>query len=59
MCLPLIVHLRTRGVLVLADEENKIISNQLHEFVSLVSDQLAIFLENLYLKNKLRQLQEL
>ncbi len=59
MCLPLIVHLRTRGVLVLADEENKIISSQLHDFVSLVSDQLALFLENLYLKNKLRQLQEL
>ncbi|MDZ7760247.1 MAG: GAF domain-containing protein [Desulfovermiculus sp.] len=59
VCLPLIVHLRTRGVLILADEENKPISNQLQDFISLVCDQLALFLENLYLKNKLRQQQDL
>ncbi|MGM0759303.1 MAG: GAF domain-containing protein [Thermodesulfobacteriota bacterium] len=58
ICLPLVVHLRTRGVLILADEENKQISSALHDFVVLASDQLALFLENLYLKNKLRQLQE-
>ncbi|WP_027371487.1 GAF domain-containing protein [Desulfovermiculus halophilus] len=58
ICVPLIVHMRTRGVLVLADEERRSIHSELMDFVALISDQLALFLENLYLKNKLRQLQE-
>ena len=55
ICLPLIVNMRTRGVLVLADTENKNISHELQNFLYLVNDYLALFLENLYLKNKLRK----
>ena len=55
ICLPLIVHMRTRGVLVLADTENKHISQELQNFLYLVNDYLALFLENLYLKNKFKQ----
>ena len=52
-CLPLIVHRKTRGVLVLADQENLVVTDHLKSFLVLVSDYLASFLENLYLKNKL------
>lgn len=58
ICVPLVVHLRTRGVMVLADAENRPITQALMDFIFLISDQLALFLENLYLKNKLRQQQE-
>ena len=57
VCLPLIVHMRTRGVLVLADTENKNISPELQNFLNLVNEYLTLFLENLYLKNKLKQKQ--
>jgi signal transduction protein with GAF and PtsI domain len=55
-CLPLIVSRKTRGVLVLADQENLLIQEHLKSFLFLVSDYLASFLENLYLKNKLQLL---
>ncbi len=55
ICLPIIVHMRTRGVLVLANKENKTISQELKNFLFLVTEHLALFLENLYLKNRLRQ----
>ena len=54
ICLPLIVHMRTRGVLTLASEQHLEISQELIDFLSLISDHLSLFLENLYLKNKLR-----
>jgi hypothetical protein len=44
--------------MVLADAENRPITQALMDFIFLISDQLALFLENLYLKNKLRQQQE-
>jgi signal transduction protein with GAF and PtsI domain len=55
-CLPLIVSRKTRGVLVLADQENLLIQEHLKSFLFLVSDYMASFLENLYLKNKLQLL---
>ena len=54
ICLPLIVHMRTRGVLTLASERHQDISQELIDFLILVADHLSLFLENLYLKNKLR-----
>lgn len=54
VCLPLVVNKKTRGVLVLADEGAKEFGQGLKTFLSLVSDYLANFLENLYMKNKLR-----
>lgn len=54
VCLPLIVYMRTRGVLILADKEHQPINEELKAFLEMITDQLAIFLENLYLKNKLK-----
>lgn len=56
ICLPTIFYMRTRGVLVLADKKNLAISDELKKFLFLVSEHFSIFLENLYLKNKLQQL---
>jgi transcriptional regulator with GAF, ATPase, and Fis domain len=58
ICLPLVVHMRTRGVLVIADEGKRPITKELKNFLLIVADQLALFLENLYLKNKVHQLEE-
>jgi signal transduction protein with GAF and PtsI domain len=55
ICVPLVVHMRTRGVLVLASEEYQASGQELKEFMLLAGDYLALFLENLYLKNRLRQ----
>lgn len=55
VCLPLVVHKKTRGVLVLADERNLVIDDGMRRFLSLVDGSLSNLLENLYLKNKLRQ----
>ncbi len=54
ICCPLFIHFRTRGVLVLADEKSTVPSEEFNEFLSLISDHLSLFLENLYLKNKLK-----
>jgi len=54
ICLPLIVHKKTRGVLVLGDLHVVAINDELKIFVQMVAEYLALFLENLYLKNKLR-----
>ncbi|MFP4070579.1 MAG: GAF domain-containing protein [Desulfovibrionales bacterium] len=56
ICLPLIMNKKARGVLVLADRENLRVSDNLKSFLFLVSDYLATFLENLYLKNKMTML---
>lgn len=56
ICLPIVIYFKVRGVLVLADDRPHPVSNEKKEFLSLVVDQLALFLENLYLKNKLKKL---
>lgn len=55
VCLPLLVHKKTRGVLVLTDERNLVIDDEMRCFLALVEGFLSHFLENLYLKNKMRQ----
>ncbi|GAB6161419.1 GAF domain-containing protein [Desulfothermus naphthae] len=54
VCLPIIVNLKTRGVLIFLDREKRVITQSLSEFFQLLIDHLSLFLENLYLKNKLR-----
>jgi len=56
ICLPLIVHKKTRGVLVLADLHLVAINEELKIFVQMVAEYLALFLENLYLKSRLSQM---
>lgn len=56
VCLPLHVHRRTRGVLVAADAEARPIDGELRLFLDMAADHLALFLENLYLKNRLTSL---
>ncbi|WP_028575201.1 GAF domain-containing protein [Desulfonatronovibrio hydrogenovorans] len=52
ICLPLVVHKKTRGVLVLADPDSIYINSEMRAFVQMVGDYLALFLENLYLKSR-------
>ncbi len=52
ICLPLIVHRKTRGVLVLADSASIFINDEMRAFVRMVGDYLGLFLENLYLKSR-------
>ncbi|WP_461833632.1 GAF domain-containing protein [Desulfothermus sp.] len=54
VCLPIIVNLKTRGVLVFLDREKRTITQPMSEFFQLLINHLSLFLENLYLKNKLR-----
>ena len=56
ICLPLIVHKKTRGVLVLGDPHGVAVTDELKIFVQMVAEYLALFLENLYLKNKIKKL---
>lgn len=53
ICLPLVVNKKTRGVLVLSDLDRVSINDELQHFANIVADNLALFLENLYLKNRL------
>ncbi len=53
VCLPLNFHRRTRGVLVLADERALVLGDDLKSFLTLTASNLALFLENLSLKNRL------
>lgn len=55
ICLPLVLNMKTRGVLVLADQDRLPITEELNNFLTLITDQLSLLLDNLYLKNKLRQ----
>lgn len=55
LALPLKVHRRCRGVLVFGDRESRVIDEETRTFASMAADYLALFLENLYLKNKVRQ----
>ena len=55
ICLPLVVNTKTRGVLGLAALGLRPITEELNSFLSLITDQLGLLLDNLYLKNKLRR----
>lgn len=55
LAFPLKVHTRCRGVLVFADRESLVIGEDLRIFAKMAADYLALFLENLYLKNRLKQ----
>ena len=56
MAFPLRMYRVTRGVLVFADPENIQLSSEMRTFGQMVAEQIALFLENLYLKNRLQQL---
>ena len=56
MCLPVSVNKSTRGVLCLAQTTPRLIDESLRSFVMQAVDHLALFLENLYLKARLRRL---
>ncbi len=58
MCLPLVVHKVPRGVLGFADPGHVVITERLKVFAHMVSVHLALFLENLYLKNRLRMAEQ-
>ena len=53
ICLPLGFSKRTRGVLILAHVLSKPVSEELKAFVQVIAEHLVLFLENLYLKNRL------
>lgn len=55
ICLPVTVHKVTRGVVCLANSEPTRIPDELSSFVRMTVDTLSLFLENLYLRNRLRQ----
>ncbi len=52
ICIPLIVHKKTRGILVLADSRSININDEMSAFVRMIGDYLGLFLENLYLKSR-------
>lgn len=54
LCLPVIVNKSCRGVLCLANTERRVIDENMRNFASQAVDHLSLFLENLYLKNRLR-----
>lgn len=56
MAFPLKIHRRCRGVLVFGDRESRVITEEVRAFARLAADHLALFLENLYLKSRLKQL---
>ena len=56
MCMPVVVNKSTRCVLCLAHGSPRELDEALRSFVRLAVDHLAIFLENLYLKTRLRNM---
>jgi signal transduction protein with GAF and PtsI domain len=56
MCLPVVISRSTRGVLCLAHTTALPMPEVMRSFVRQAADHLALFLENLYLKNRLRGL---
>lgn len=54
-CLPLNINRITRGVLCLAHDKPVVITQEMKDFLTMASDHLALFLENLYLKSKLHE----
>lgn len=55
MAFPLKVHTRCRGVLAFGDRASLTIGDDVRVFAKMAADYLALFLENLYLKNRLKQ----
>lgn len=55
ICLPLIVSQKTRGVFIFLDHQHKEIDGPLSDFFKVLIEYKSIFLENLYLKNKLKR----
>lgn len=55
LCLPLKIHKRTRGVFVLADPETLHVSDEIKSYLEMAAADLALLLENLYLKNRLTE----
>lgn len=56
ICMPVVLSKNTRGVLCLAHTEPHEMDEALRSFVRQCVDHLALFLENLYLKNRLRSM---
>ena len=54
ICLPVMVNKSTKGVLCLAHTGQREVDESLRSFVRQAVDHLALFLENLYLKTRLR-----
>ncbi len=56
MACPLVIQRKTRGVLCLAAEQRLEMSEATKDFVKMAADHLALFLENIYVKCRLRDL---
>lgn len=56
ICVPVIINKSARGVLCLAHTDAREMDEALRSFVHQCVDHLALFLENLYLKNRLRHM---
>lgn len=54
ICLPVMVNKACKGVLCLANTEPRPIDESLRSFLRMAVDHLSLFLENLYLKNRLQ-----
>ncbi len=54
ICMPVMVNKSTRGILCLAHGEPRNIDESMRSFLRQSVDHLALFLENLYLRNRLR-----
>ena len=52
VCLPLVMHKKTRSVLVLAHPDPRPVPPAMRTFVEMAVDNLGLFLENLYLKTR-------
>lgn len=54
ICMPVMVNKACKGVLCLANTEPRPIDESLRSFLRMAVDHLSLFLENLYLKNRLQ-----
>jgi GAF domain-containing protein len=59
MAQPLVIQRKTRGVLCLANDAPMEIDGNTRDFVRMASEHLALFLENLYVKCRLRDLHQM
>ncbi len=55
LCSPVVFSKKTRAVLVLADTKHMTVYKETKTFIQMVSEYLALFLENLHLKTKLEK----
>jgi GAF domain-containing protein len=58
LALPLVIQHKTRGVLCLAHDVPQPISSTTQDFVRMATEHLSLFLENLYVKCRLRDLHQ-